>query len=406
MTGDRAVRARVVLGVSGGIAAFRAVELLRILIKTGCSVKVIMTDNATRFVSPRTFAVLSNSEAQVSLWDDEGRPSIDHIDLARRADLLLVAPATANVLAKMAAGIADDALSTYALAHRRGVLVAPSMNTFMWRNPATQEALSKLRSRGVAVVEPDAGVLACGEVGEGRFPAVETIATTALKMVPARGPMAGLRVLVTAGGTREAIDAVRVITNRSSGRMGTALAREAARLGARVTFLAGPGVGTVGEATNRRFESANDLEALLAEHAPGVDLVLHAAAVADFRPSATTVGKLDRRQGALELGLEPVQDLAAGLPRDDRGGPFLVIFAAEAAADLESRAAAKLRAKRAQAVIANPIDEAGLGMETEDNRAVLLAGSGERWEFPPQTKDALARELLLALTPHVLAAVP
>lgn len=398
------MRGSVILGVSGGIAAFRAVELLRLLVKAGCRVTVIMTENATRFVAPRTLAVLSESEVQVSLWHEEGRPGIDHIDMARRADLLVVAPATANVIAKMAAGIADDALTTYALAHRRGVLVAPAMNTFMWRHPATQQSLATLRDRGVTVVEPDAGTLACGEVGEGRLAAVEQIAAAALRLLPGRGPLAGVRVLVTAGPTREAVDAVRLLTNRSSGRMGAALAREAAALGAVVTLLSGPGVPEVGEVDTHRFESARDLEGLLGEHAPGVDLVLHAAAVADFRPSSVASGKLDRRAGAVELALEPVPDLAAGMPRTQDGRPFLVIFAAEGATVLEERARRKLAAKGAQAVVANPIDEPGLGMETAENRAVLVVGTGERRPFPPQDKQQLARELLLSLAPHVLVA--
>lgn len=397
------MRGQVVLGVSGGIAAFRAVEVLRGLVKAGCRVTPILTANAARFVTPRTFAVLAETPAQVSLWSDETGPGIDHIDLARRSDLLLVAPATANVLAKLAAGIADDALTTYALAHRRALLLAPAMNTFMWRHPATRDAVATLAARGAVVLDPAAGALACGEVGEGRLPAAETIVAAALRLLPARGPLAGVRLLVTAGPTREAVDAVRVLTNRSSGRMGAALARVGVRLGASVTLLAGPGVEEVAEAACHGFESAADLERLLATHAPEVDAVFHAAAVADFRPRRAATGKLDRRAGGLELALEPVPDLAAGMPRRGGGRPYLVIFAAELAAALVERAAAKLAAKRAQAVVANPIDEPGLGMEAADNRAVLLTAAGERREFPAQAKEALARELLLALAPALVA---
>jgi phosphopantothenoylcysteine decarboxylase/phosphopantothenate--cysteine ligase len=392
----------VVLGVCGGIAAFRAVDVLRGLVQAGCAVHPILTSNAARFVMPRTFAVLAHREAQVTLWRDGERPGINHIDLARHADLLLVAPATANVVAKLAAGVADDALTTYALAHRRAVVVAPAMNTFMLRHAAIQEALATLRRRGVAIVPPDAGELACGEFGEGRLASVDAIVAAALGALPRRGPLAGIRVLVTAGPTRERIDAVRVLTNRSSGRQGSAIAAAAYRLGAEVTLLAGPGVVVPVAVNVERFESAAQLGALLASWAPRVDVVWHAAAVADFRAASPVEGKLDRRNGALQLALEPVPDLAAAMPRVD-GRPYLVIFAAEQAAELETRARRKLADKGADAVVANPIDELGVGMETAANRALVLSRGGTRRNLPAQAKEALARELLLTVMPELLA---
>ena len=392
----------VVLGVCGGIAAFRAVDVLRGLVQAGCAVHPILTRNATRFVTPRTFAVLAHREAQVTLWRDGGRPGIDHIDLARHADLLLVAPATANLVAKLAAGIADDALTTYALAHRRAIVVAPAMNTFMLRHAATQEALATLQRRGVAIVPPDAGELACGEVGEGRLAAVDAIVAAAVAAIPRRGPLAGLRVLVTAGPTRERIDAVRVLTNRSSGRQGVAIAVAAGRLGADVTLLAGPGVAAPVAVNVERFESAAQLGALLATWAPRVDAVWHAAAVADFRAANPVDGKLDRRKGGLQLDLAPVPDLAAAMPRVN-GRPYLVIFAAERAAELEARSRRKLVEKSADAVVANPIDEVGVGMETAANRALVLSRGGVRRELPAQAKEELARELLLTVMPELLA---
>lgn len=395
------MRAAVVLGVSGGIAAFRAVEVLRRLVGAGCRVTPILTRNATKLVAPRTFAVLAGGEAQVSLWHEGLRPGINHIDLARRADLLLIAPATANVLAKMAAGIADDALTTYALAHRGPIVVAPAMNTFMLRHPATQEALRVLAERGVVVVPPATGELACGEIGEGKLAAVDDIVAAALAALPARGPFAGVRFLVSAGPTRERIDAVRVLTNRSSGRMGVAIATQAISLGGAVTLLAGPSVAVPAGLACHRFESADELDALLGQLAPTVDVVWHAAAVADFRPVQSASGKLDRRQGALALALEPVPDLAARIPRAD-GRPYLVIFAAERAHELEARAVRKLEEKDADAVVANPIDEAGVGMETPDNRAVLLTRRGLKRELPVQDKVTLARELLLAIGGELL----
>jgi phosphopantothenoylcysteine decarboxylase/phosphopantothenate--cysteine ligase len=399
------MRPRVVLGVSGGIAAFRAVEILRGLVKAGCRVHTILTRNATRFVTPRTFAVLSTEGAEVSLWSDPTNPGVDHIALARRSDLLLVAPATANVLAKMAAGVADDALTTYALAHRGKIVLAPAMNTLMWRHPATQHALAVLVERGASVVPPEVGLLADGEVGEGKLAAVEQVVGAALAALPRRGPVAGLKLLVTAGPTRERIDAVRVITNRSSGRMGTALALAARALGASVTLLAGPAVPVSAGLDMERFESAADLEQQLARLAPVMDVVLHAAAVADFRPAQAAQGKLDRRQGRIDLALEPVPDLAAGMPRA-AGQPYLVIFAAERAAELEARAARKLADKRADAVVGNPIDEPGLGMETARNRALVLSRLGLRREFAAQDKESLARELILALAGEMLARRP
>ncbi|MDD5562593.1 MAG: bifunctional phosphopantothenoylcysteine decarboxylase/phosphopantothenate--cysteine ligase CoaBC [Thermoanaerobaculaceae bacterium] len=397
------MRGRVVLGVSGGIAAFRAVEVLRGLVRAGCRVHTILTENATRFVGPRTFAVLSTDGAEASLWSDPTNPGVDHVALGRGSDLLLVVPATANVLAKMASGVADDALTTYALAHRGRLVVAPAMNTAMWRHAATQRALATLRERGATVVEPVSGFLAEGETGLGKLAAVDDIVGAALAALPPRGALAGVRVLVSAGPTREPIDAVRVITNRSSGRMGVALAVAARDLGAEVRLLAGPAVPAPPGIAIDRFETAADLGRLLGVHGADADVVWHAAAVADFRPAAVAEGKLDRRQGPLQLTLEPVPDLAAAMPRA-QGRPYLAIFAAERAADLEARAAAKMAAKGADAVVANPIDEPGLGMEEARNRAVVLTRLGIRREFAAQGKEALARELLLALAGEVVAA--
>ncbi len=388
------------MGVSGGIAAFRAAELARGLVKRGCDVFPIVTRNAARFVSPLTLSILTRHPAQVSLWRGAGA-SVDHVDLARRADLLLVAPATANLLAKMAAGVADDALTTYALAHRRRVVVAPAMNTFMWRHEATQQAVRTLIERGAVVVAPDEGELACGEVGEGRLASVDAIMAAALATLPRRGPLAGLSFLITAGATREPVDAVRVVTNRSSGRMGLALAAAAQRLGAEVRLLAGRAVAVPDTVVCERFETADELGEKLAAAVGEVDCVLHAAAVADFRPRRAAVPKLDRRAGSLVLELEPVQDLAANIQRRD-GRPYVVIFAANAAHELSDKARAKLHEKGADAVVANPIDEPGAGMETTTNRALLFSRRGLERAFTLQDKESLARELLLTLAPELL----
>lgn len=391
----------VVLGVSGGIAAFRAAELARGLVKQGCKVFPILTRNAARFVSPYTLSILTGNSTQVSLWRGKGA-AVDHIDLARRADLFLVAPATANVLGKMAAGIADDALTTYAVAHRRRLVLAPAMNTFMWRHQATQAAVKVLAGRGAVVVPPESGALACGEVGEGRLASLDRILAAALAALPRRGPLAGLTLLITAGATREPLDAVRVVTNRSSGRMGLALVASARRLGAEVRLLAGSAMAVPDALECERFGTAEDLAERLVRNASGVDCVVHAAAVADFRPARAAEGKLDRRTGRLVVELEPVADLASGIPRRE-GRPYLVIFAANAAHELGERARAKMVEKNADAVVANPIDEVGAGMETATNRALLLSRRGIEREFGLQGKESLAMELLLTLAPELLA---
>lgn len=395
------MRGRVVLGVGGGIAAYRAVELARLLVHEGCTVHPILTRAAAKLVSPRTFAVLCQQRAQVSLWQDRESPGIDHTELARLADLLVLCPATANLLAKLAHGIADDALTTYALAHRRAVVLAPAMNTHMWQHPATQEALALLRRRGAQVVEPVFGLLADGEVGVGKLAPVEEILAACLAALPARGPLAGLRVLVTAGPTREALDAVRVLTNRSSGRMGLALAQQAQRLGAQVRLLAGPGVPSLPGIPTFAFVSAEDLASLLRQHASWAQALFHAAAVADFRPARAFPGKLDRRQGSTSLPLEPVEDLAAMVSQLPQK-PYLVIFAAEESAQLLARAEKKMAEKGADAVLANPIDEPGLGMEAQQNRLEILTRWGLRVSLPPAPKEELAKEALLHLLGEIL----
>ncbi|NOZ78839.1 MAG: bifunctional phosphopantothenoylcysteine decarboxylase/phosphopantothenate--cysteine ligase CoaBC [Acidobacteria bacterium] len=399
------MRGRIVLGVSGGIAAYKSVEILRLLEKRGCGVRVIMTRHATEFVNPRTFAVLSGFPVQVSQWDSPTMPGVDHVELSHWADLLLVAPATANVAVKMATGIADDALSTYALAHRRRVLVAPAMNTVMWRQPAVQEALSKLSSRGAVIVTPESGELACGDTGQGRLAPVEEIAHRALSMLPPRGPLAGLRILVTAGPTREPVDGVRVLTNRSSGRMGVALAQAAADLGASVDLLHGPlGVALPLGVRPHGVETAREMEEVLAKLSAGADAAFLVAAVADFRPVAPIAGKLDRREGGLAIELEPVPDLAAGLgARTPR--PYLAVFAAEDGANRD-RALEKMGAKGADAVVLNDISAPGVGMEAVENEVWILSAGGIDHHVPRAGKDEVARQILLVLSGELLAHRP
>ncbi len=393
---------RVVLGVSGGIAAYKSVELLRELSGHGVTVRVIMTRHATEFVHPRTFAVLSGHGVEVDQWSRPAEAGVDHVALSHWADLLLVSPATANVTAKLAAGIADDALTTYALAHRRKVLLAPAMNTVMWHQRSIEQALELLRSRGVEVVEPGSGALACGDEGPGRLAPVAEILHRALRMLPRRGPLSGLRVLVSAGPTREKVDLVRVLTNRSSGRMGVALAGQARDLGAEVVLVHGPltvpvpaGVETVAAA------SAAEMEAALERLAPGVDAAFLAAAVADLRPAVPVAGKLDRRDGPVALELEPVPDLAAGLGRRPER-PYLVVFSAENG-PLRDRARAKMRAKGADAVVLNDVSAPGVGMEADRNEAWVMSERGLDRHLPEASKGVVAREILLALAGEMLS---
>jgi len=395
------VGGHVVLGVSGGIAAYKSVEILRSLVRRGSGVRVIMTRHATEFVHPRTFAVLSGHPVEVDQWSRPTEPGVDHVELSRWADLLLIAPATANILAKLAAGVADDALTTYALAHRGDLLLAPAMNTVMWTSPAVRQALSVLRERGAHVVEPGSGELACGDEGEGRLADPERIVDASLRLLPRRGPLAGLGILVTAGPTREPVDLVRVLTNRSSGRMGVALAQAAADLGARVTLLHGPlGVPRPLGVACHRVETAAEMGAALERMAPRHDAAFLVAAVADFCPVRPVEGKMDRREGGGTLELEPVPDLAAALgAREDR--PYLVVFAAEAGEDRD-RASAKMRTKGADAVVLNDITAEGLGMEAADNAVTVITASGGERAVPRAPKEAVAREILLALAGEIL----
>ncbi|MCP4901354.1 MAG: bifunctional phosphopantothenoylcysteine decarboxylase/phosphopantothenate--cysteine ligase CoaBC [bacterium] len=395
-------RGRVVLGVSGGIAAYKAVDILRELQRHGVEVRVIMTGHAAEFVSPRTFAVLSDHEVEVDQWSRPTEPGVDHVALSHWADLLLIAPATANTLAKMAAGIADDALATYHLAHRRKILVAPAMNTVMWHHPATQDAMAKLQSRDVQVVPPATGELACGDEGEGRLAEVRDIVDHALRMLPPRGVLEGTKIVVSAGPTREPVDMVRVLSNRSSGRMGVAIAQTAADMGADVVLVHGPiSVATPLGVTNVAVNTAEEMGVALDEHLGDADALFMAAAVADFRPSAPSDGKLDRRAGEAAIALEPVPDLAAGIgAREQR--PYLVVFSAEAGADHE-RALAKMRAKGADAVVLNDVSAPGVGMEADANEVWVKTGLDFECHIPRAAKSEVARQIILGLSGEILS---
>jgi len=379
---------RVVLGVSGGIAAYKAVEICRRLVDAGAHVMPVLTAGAARFVGPLTFSALASEPARTSLFD--GPEPIPHTRLGQTCDLVVVAPATARVLGHYAAGISNDLLTATLLATRAPVLVAPAMHTEMWEHPAVQDNLAVLRRRGVHVVEPESGRLAGGDIGAGRLADPARIVAAAAAVLTGRPPdLAGRRVLVTAGGTREAIDPVRFIGNRSSGKMGYALAEAAARRGATVTLVttvareAPPGVADV-----VRVESAAEMaDAVLGRYAE-VEVVVMAAAVADFRPKASAAHKIKKASGPPEIVLEPTTDILAELGRK-KFMQFLVGFAAETERLVE-QAAAKMAAKGVDLMVANDVTAPGSGFEVDTNRAVLITPDGTADQLPQMPKIELA----------------
>jgi phosphopantothenoylcysteine decarboxylase / phosphopantothenate---cysteine ligase len=407
---------RIVLGVTGGIAAYKAAELCRLFVKAGATVRVVMTEAATRFIAPLTLQTLSGAPVALDLFDAAQEAEIGHIRLADEADLLVVAPATADFIARMAAGMADDLLAAVVLATRAPVLLAPAMNVNMWTNPVTQANLTGLLRNGrVATVGPDRGELACGWIGAGRLIEPADIVAEAARLlagaVPGGGGLAGRRVVVTAGATREPIDGVRFLGNRSSGKMGAAMAEAAVARGADVTLVAGPEAPAVPGARRIDFETAADLQRVLADLAPRADVVVMAAAVADFRPPAPVAGKLSRRTAGSEIALtlEAVPDLLAGLARARRGArPYLLGFAAETVGGdaLAERAAAKLREKRCDAIVANDVSARGIGFGADDNQVTLLFGDGARHEIARAPKRAVADSLWNLLAGRLPAREP
>jgi phosphopantothenoylcysteine decarboxylase/phosphopantothenate--cysteine ligase len=362
---------RIILGVSGGIAAYKAVEVCRGLVDAGAHVIPVLTEGALRFVGRTTFDALGSEKAHTSLWDDDS--PIPHTRLGQTADLVLIAPATARVLGTYAAGISDDLLTNILLATRAPVVVCPAMHTEMWEHAAVQDNLRTLRARGVHVVPPAEGRLAGGDVGTGRLAEPSTI-LAAVERVLATPDFAGLQVLVTAGGTREPIDPVRFISNRSSGKQGHALADSAAQRGAKVTLVttterpAGPGVEVV------RVQTAAEMEHAVLSRSDGCDVVLMAAAVADFRPVDAADRKLKKDTGVPEIVLEPTSDILATLGARKHPGQTIVGFAAETD-DVVVNARGKLERKGADLIVANDVSVPGVGFEHDTNAVVIVAPS-------------------------------
>lgn len=366
-------RHRVVLGVSGGIAAYKAAELCRALVRDGLEVQVVLTRGAREFVSPLTFAVLSGREVFTEVWGDRRSPAVEHVLLADRTDLLVVAPATAHTMARFAHGLADDFLTTYYLSHRGPVLLAPAMESVMWENPAVRANRETLAARGVLFVGPDAGFLASGHEGVGRMAEPETIRSAVREILAGSGrDLADLRILVTAGPTREPIDPVRFVSNRSSGRMGYALAEAARDRGAAVTLLSGPtGLPRPEGIRFESFETSADLHGLLVREYPECDGLAMAAAVADFIPQASPE-RLHRDDGDTSVRLAAGRDVLASLRPLSRG-QTVIAFAAETD-DLERRANAKREAKGADLIVVNDVGRPDIGFESSENEVTILSG--------------------------------
>ncbi len=388
--------ARVLVGVSGCVAAYKACEVVRGLQKTGCELRVVLTEHAERFVGRASFDALTGAPTLTDLFAYPGS-AIPHIELSGWADLVLVAPATANVLAKMAHGLADDALSSTLLATEAPVLVAPAMNTRMWRNPATQANVACLRARGVQVIEPAAGRLACGDVGEGKLATVDDIVAAALAaLVPPERPLAGKRVVITAGPTHEAIDPVRFIANASSGKMGYALARAAHAAGAQVTLVSGPVALAAPEGVDVvDVVSAAQMHAAALEAFEAADAAICAAAVADYTPAVVADHKLKKGAEELEaIRLVRTADILASLSAV-KGSRVVVGFAAETN-DLIAHAADKLARKGCDMIVANDVSRADSTFGSDTDAVTLLTAQGAQ-ELPCLPKDEVARHVISAL---------
>jgi phosphopantothenoylcysteine decarboxylase/phosphopantothenate--cysteine ligase len=388
-------RHRVLLAVSGGIAAYKIPELVRVLDRAGYAVRTALTEAATRFVSPLVLQTLTREPVRTHLLDPGEEGQIGHIDLADQAEAVVVAPATANLLARMAAGLADDLVTTLLLATKAKILVAPAMNVNMWEHPATQANVATLRARGVHFVGPDAGALACGWEGAGRMAEPEAI-FAALERLLGPASLAGERVLVSAGGTREPIDGVRAIVNRSSGKMGFALAAEAARRGAEVVLVAGPSALAAPAGVERvDVESALEMRAELLARLDAASVVIMAAAVADFRPASPVSGKIkkeDLPEGAgLELALVRNPDILAEISRE-RGARIVVGFAAESR-DVIANARRKLARKGCDLLVANDVSRSDAGFESDQNAVALLTPDGDVEELPLQSKREVAARI-------------
>ena len=392
---------RIVLGVTGGIAAYKSADLVRRLRERGAEVQVVMTAGAREFVTPMTFQALSGRTVRTDLWDAAAEAAMGHIELARWAELIVVAPASADFLARLANGLADDLLTTVCLASEAPIAVAPAMNRVMWANPATADNMATLHKRGVRIFGPAEGDQACGEVGAGRMLEPVELADRLGALLVNRGPLYGRRVLITAGPTRERIDPVRFISNRSSGKMGFAVAQAAREAGAEVVLVSGP-VSLPTPVGVRRIdvESAADMLAAVLPEATGADIFISTAAVADYRPASAAPQKIKKTSDTLDLNMERTADVlatVAALPRR----PFVVGFAAETES-VEQHARGKLVKKNLDMIAANEVGH-DKAFDCEDNQLIVLWRAGRR-ELGRASKLALARELVALIAESYAAA--
>ena len=382
---------RILLGISGGVAAYKSADLVRRLRERGCEVRVVMTRAACEFITPLTLEAVSGHGVHTEFLDDKAEAALGHIDLARWAELVLVAPATAHTMAKLAHGLADDLLSTICLATTAPIAVAPAMNRQMWQAAATQANLGLLLSRGVTILGPDSGDQACGELGPGRMMEPAAIAEASLALLGG-GELDGVSVLVTAGPTREPIDPVRYLSNRSSGKMGYAVAAAAAGAGAQVTMVSGPSsLDTPAGVTRVQITSAEEMYREVMERIAAHQIFVGAAAVADYRPVRAAAEKIKKSDGTPALELVPTQDILAAVSAHN-AGVFCVGFAAETE-NLEKNAEKKLVDKSLDMIAANQVGEGETGFDSDENALLVLWPDG-REELPRNNKYQLARELV------------
>ena len=384
-------KTRIVLGVTGGIAAYKSPDLVRRLLERGAEVQVVMTNSAQRFVSPMTFQAVSGRPTRSDLWDTAAEAAMGHIELARWAQIVLIAPASADFIARMAGGRADDLLTTLCVATEAPILLAPAMNRVMWANKATQANIETLVARGVRILGPGSGNQACGEIGAGRMWEPLKLAEALLDPPVNAGLLTGLNVLITAGPTRERLDPVRYLTNRSSGKMGFAVAAAAREAGAHVTIVSGPvQLQTPVGVTRINVESARDMYAAVHRHVADADVFIAAAAVADFQPVTIAKQKIKKQGGSVNLELEPAPDIIKSVA-DMQRRPFVVGFAAETN-DVEDNARIKLKRKKLDMIAANQVGD-GIAFDCEDN-ALTVIWPGGKLEVARGPKIEVARELI------------
>lgn len=383
----------VVLAVTGSIAAYKIAGLASALKKLHCTVDVLMTQNATNFINPITFETLTGSKCLIDTFDRNFQYSVEHISIAKKADVVLVAPASANVIGKLANGIADDMLTTTVMACTCKKIIAPAMNINMYLNPIVQDNLSKLQRFGMTVIQPDSGYLACGDTGVGKMPSEEELLNWILREITYEKDLAGKKILVTAGATREKIDPVRFISNRSTGKMGYAIARNAMLRGAEVTLVSGETTQSpVPFVKMVQVESAQDMFDAVSNRAPDMDIIIKAAAVADYRPAQVSTEKIKKKEGEMTIPLERTTDILGWLGSHRKEGQFLCGFSMETQNMIEN-SRAKLEKKHVDMIVANNLKEKGAGFGTDTNIVTMITADSMQ-ELPVMSKDEVAKNLL------------